>query len=145
MRRDPPFEKLVPYNVSSVSGTAAVTPDTSGVIWSVDQLTVASNGPAGSASFHWGSTGPAFKTLSIPAGGTEGCVLGGLEGPIGSGLYVTTTADMNVTAIVTLVDETSPITKEQARANTYSAYKAQKAAGLHAVRTPNRFGDQTEG
>lgn len=143
MRRWPPFSKKVSAYDPSVNGTEVLIPAVSGIAIDLCLLTAASNGGAGTATFS--SAGVPFKTVSVPANGTADCNLGSYELPIGSGLEVTTSTDMAITALHSLVDETAPITKEQARANTYNAWKAQKAARQHAIRTPNRFGGQVEG
>ena len=143
MRRDPPFEKLIPAYDPSVTGFTNLIPAASGMIIDLQSLVITSNGAAGTATFS--VNGTPFKTLGVGANLSESCVIGSYELPIGSGLDVTTSTDMAVTAWYGLVDETTPITKEQARANTYNAWKAQKAAGRDAIRVPNRFGGQVEG
>jgi len=143
MRRDPPFGKLIPAYDPSVTGFKNLIPAASGTVIDLQSVVIASNGAAGTATFS--TNGTPFKTLAVPANGSADCEIGSYELPIGSGLDVTTTTSMAVTAWYGLVDETTPIIKEQARANTYSAWKSQKALGQNAIRTPNRFGNQVEG
>lgn len=147
-RRDPPLGKIIPAYDASVDGFIKLIPPSGRDVIALQSLQVASNGAAGTAEFAICDTASGlspFKTLAVEANGTAECAILGYELPIGSGLAVTTTTDMAVTAWHGIVDESLPITKEQARTNTYNAWKAQKAAGQHAIRTPNRFGGQVEG
>lgn len=142
-RRDPDWAKSIPAHFPSVIGATGLLPAVNGCAYNLRTVTVASNGGAGSATLSVG--GQTIDTVAVPANGTDQLVYINYELPIGSGLDVTTTTDMAITAWYSKVDESAPITKEQARANTYNAWKTQKAAGQHAIRTPNRFGGQVEG
>jgi hypothetical protein len=67
----------------------------------------------------------------------------GFEQIKGSGLFIEPlTNDGSISLYYCAISEAGGITKEAARAATYSAYKN---AATKATRTPNRFGAQTEG
>lgn len=142
-RRDPDWAVSVPAHFPSVVGATGLLPAVSGCAYNLRTITATSNGGAGTATFS--VAGQTIDVAAVPAGGTEQLVFINYEVPAGSGLDVTTTTDMAITVWYSKIDASAPITKEQARANTYNAWKAQKAAGQHAIRTPNRFGGQVEG
>lgn len=144
MRRWPPFGRTEVVFAPAVSGSGTLIPAASGFIYSIKSLVVTALGSPASAAFS--DVSGVFKNVSALAGTTTQCdIPGGLELPIGSRLDVFTTAGADVTVYYCLVDETVSIAKNQARANTYNAWKAQKAAGQNAIRVPNRFGGQVEG
>ena len=143
MRRDPLLSKTIATYNPSASGLVSLVPSASGMAIDLQSLTATSLGAAGTIELS--VAGTPFKLVAVPANGTETCFLGSYELPIGSGLDVNTSTGMAVTALYSLVDETTSITKEQARANTYFAWKSQKTLKQNAIRTPNRFGTQTEG
>lgn len=142
-RRDPDLAKSIPSYIPSVIGPTGLLPAISGCAYLLRSVTVASNGGAGTAVLS--IAGIDFETIAVEAGATEQVSYVNYELPIGSGLDVTTSTDMALTAWYSKVDETPGITKGQARANTYNAWKTQRAAGEQAIRAPNRFGTQVEG
>lgn len=147
MRRDPPFEATLQAHATVTdicpSQTTIVVPD-SGFALSLAQI-VATNVGSGVATFNLfqesqtiappfviGPSGTLF--WDSPGGST-------IDFATNSGLYgCVSDGTVEVTAYYTICDNRLPITKEQARADTYNAHLIQKA-----VRTPNRFGSQTEG
>lgn len=142
-RRDPALEAQITAYNPTLNGDAVMVAPQSGIALAPSLFSIASLGVAGTAEFR--SNGVGFKTLAVPANGSASCPLAGLELAIGSGIDVSTTTAMAVTILHSIVDEQSPVTKEAARANTYVAYVASVASGRKAIRTPNRFGLQTEG
>lgn len=146
-RRDPPLGKVIPAYNASVNGLVTLIAPSGRNVVDLKSLSIASNGGAGTAEFAItnGVSQSPFKTLAVAANASAECTIGGYELPIGSGLAVTTTTDMAITAWHSVIDESLPLTKEQARTNTHNMWKAQKAAKQNAIRTPNRFGDQVEG
>ncbi|TFH25936.1 hypothetical protein E4G67_00015 [Candidatus Bathyarchaeota archaeon] len=143
MRRWPPFGKTEKVFALAVVGSGVLIPAAPGMIYSIKSISVTALGAPASAAFS--DVSGVFENVSALAGTTIQHDIPSLELPIGSPLNVFTTAAADITVFYCLVDETVSISKNQARANTYNAWKAQKAARENAIRAPNRFGTQTEG
>ena len=139
MRRDPPFEAVLPAYLGALTGAGTLIPGAVNICPSVKSVTIASLGAAGTAVFS--QAGSPFATLAVPANGSNSLSLAGYELGSGSGLDVTTSASMDVSALYSIVDHTPGITKSAARA---AAYQASLLAPK-AIRAPNLFGGQTQG
>lgn len=139
MRRDPPFEAVHPAYLGALTGSGVLISGVADIGFSLQSVSIVSLGAAGTATFDLNGTP---KTLAVPANGSAECTLWGTELPASGSLNVVTTTSMDVSALYSIVDHTPGITKEQARANTYSAHVA---ASNKAIRAPNRFGGQVEG
>lgn len=142
MRRDPPFEHITPVNLPSVNGTATVFAADSGINPGLVSVSVASLGAAGTATFSTTPGGTTVKVLAVEANASADAAMYTLELGVGQGLEVTTTTAMAVDVLYIKTSAQAGITKSAARAASYNAYKT---ATTKAIRTPNRFGAQTEG
>ena len=138
MRRDPAFEAEQTAFLPSLTGSGILIPAAPDTCFALKSLTLTSTGPAAIADFS--VNGVVFASLAVAASGSSTLPIS-KELPSGSGLDVFTSAAADVGASYTLVDHTAGITKEAARAASYQA----ALLFPRAIRTPNRFGTQTEG
>ena len=143
MRRDPNFAAAIPVTSGNVNGSAEMIPAVTGINPAIRLLSVASLGGAGLATFHTGSpSGAIIDSLAVTANGSASQSLGDLEIGLNESLWVVTTTPMNVTVHYVAINDSAGLTKEAARAATYSAYKN---AATKAIRRPTRRGLQQEG
>lgn len=126
------------------SGNIEVLPPDADVIYSPRQLFVSSVATSGTTywSLFDGANLVAPGAILHPESTQENEFADGLELTKGSGVYfASTNEDLLITLYYVAYDEPTPITKEAARAATYTAHLTLPKA----IRTPNRRGEQSEG